>query len=447
MTTSSTSPQGLNTTPNNEKMKIIAGAGPSGGGSGSGTSGSSNDCCTCSSCAPISCSNVETLSLFKTQVYDGDFILTGIGTRDTGGGDIHVTTIPDGATVKEAYLYWNTIEDDCHDSSLILFQDIPIVGVCKGYAANTCWSPCENSPGTAPYELHNHVYRATVTTYVTGNGKYNVDALPYSNGKPNCEAANQPQYPGCAGSQGVALLIIYSYGDCSGPNNNCRCREISIYEGAVMIASPGPPFPGTSTETLVHNTNYYGNVRLGFGIGDVQEYTDSATFNSKPINGSGPGNAFGHDEGNLLFAHAIPVGLGEPTNLISISSSNDCICWFLLAFSGNNCPCVVQAQLNGDGSGFSTNSSGQAVSIGEQYATPVVISDPCGCLPSSSSLYLIVNNEPSSQVPPVYVFNGDTIDIKVNTSKCDVCSEGPMFCQGTAGYGDSGTPQGSPGGG
>ncbi|MGK4455790.1 hypothetical protein, partial [Klebsiella pneumoniae] len=84
-----------------------------------------------------------------------------------------------------------------------------------GYCGNTCWSAQPNDTLTdgadTPQEIFNRIYKADVTSTVMGNGDYCIDGLPYTPEPIAVNGANNAQYPGCAGSQGAALFIIWEW--------------------------------------------------------------------------------------------------------------------------------------------------------------------------------------------------------------------------------------------
>jgi len=183
------------------------------------------------------CTNVETLSVFKTvTVEGGDFTAAGVGTRNTGSGTIKMTTIPPDSVVTEAYLYWNVIvESDFGPSDFSVFMNgVPVSGSCAGRCGNTCWEDCDPA-------IENRVWRSgdlgpSGTGDVTGNGDFAITGLPFDGSQPiNPDGVRQP---GCMGSNGAVLVVLYELSESMQPyRDEYQTREITIIDGAILISS------------------------------------------------------------------------------------------------------------------------------------------------------------------------------------------------------------------
>ena len=92
--------------------------------------------------------------------------------RGTGSGTITIASIPPGATVTQAFLYWATVATTFSPPFANgVFNGTPITGTSTGTDGDPCW------PGTTT----TFAFRANVTALVLpgGNGAYTLtyDAL------------------------------------------------------------------------------------------------------------------------------------------------------------------------------------------------------------------------------------------------------------------------------
>jgi hypothetical protein len=558
--------------------------------------GSSSSCNVSSySCAPCTgsvspCSNSDSLNIFKRQLYQGDYEIVGVGTRDTGKGTINLTQVPSNAHVVEAYLYWNTIGPPCVDAISVFLNQydcaIPVdctvtvscgscptkmpqwwsltasgaangtcsgctalngtfnlkwvggcvwqtdqvttcpsggplwmlsfdpvesawfitangsdesgdavynvsgtfncvgnntftlhlsdpactfpatltitpvinfipcgssgssgasigpaatvYGTCIGVCGDSCWlqfadSTCSDGAAVAQ-PIVNRVYRANVTGIVTQNGPYCVSGLPFDPLSPFCPGSpDHTRYPGCGGSEGAALLVIWEYNVGQGPMDQTRYREVSIYDGAVLITGPGsqPIFGGVTTYSVNHNTAYFQNCKIGWGVGDAQAYPDHASFNNTILN-SGP-SFFNPDQGNLLSAKTMTGVTGQTDNsftVFDLPNDTDCLTWFLYAQSGNGCSCRISADLIGSGQGFVANGF-YAQSLNCQTLTVQQITDNCPCVPLTNGWQVNINGTGWVNVPMagLAVKTGDLVDLRINPANtCGLCTNSGPYC-------------------
>lgn len=298
------------------------------------------------------------LNLFRSYIGDADTILTGIGTRDEDMslfGTVVSSVIP--GPVIEAYLYWNVFADN---TNVVALADVQfngagtVAGTYIGWGDNTCWCACDpgdesNTACTLSAPIKNRVYRLNVgpsgTNQVTGTPgpvAYTVK-LPNTvlSPLPLCtECPNIPHYPGCAGTQGVALFVIY--GD---PGNE---RHILLYDGcAVVIPNGFTPYslqtPGTQESyTIPINSTYSTEAMISLAVGDAQDtFLDRLLWNNQqlpPIP-----NHFTPNTGNLLYIDTLPVKAyagpccGKPGNTVTVSTPDDCLSWFIFSYKAKKC--------------------------------------------------------------------------------------------------------------
>lgn len=307
-------------------------------------------------CCPVAANPLapyDQLSSTINTFQEADFVLAGKGTRDidmAGAGTSIFITIP--GPVIQAYLYWNVFADNTNILTLgqANFNGNGIMsGDFIGWGDNTCWTACD--PGdesttacSVVPPIKNRVYRLDVTAFVTGTNTYTV-VLPATvlTAPPICtKCPNTPHYPGCAGTQGVALFVIYGT-----PGTE---RHIILYDGCAVLIPDGftpwtsqLPGPTMSSYTIGFNTLFNVNAKIALAVGDAQDtFEDSLIWDNNqlpPIP-----NHFTPNVGNLLYVDTIPVQAytgpccdGSPANRVTVRTPNDCLSWFLFAYSAEKC--------------------------------------------------------------------------------------------------------------
>lgn len=161
---------------------------------------------------------------FLTETLRGGGVVSagaGFAGRVAGGADVPVTQrtlaiagIPAGATVRHAYLYWDTYGGT--DDSVTM-NGIAIQGTAIGTSGPTCW----NGPGVLAAGSNN-AYRADVTALVNGNGDYVVAGLLSSSG------GNQSNT--LPDAQGASLVVIYA-----DPTSD-QDTTVAVTNGAVSLS-------------------------------------------------------------------------------------------------------------------------------------------------------------------------------------------------------------------
>src|SRR5947208_3638799 len=85
-------------------------------------------------------SQKNSLNPFLTVTQAGDYAATGTGMRGTGSGTITIATIPPGATVTQAFLYWATLAAASSPSFASgVFNGNAITGTSIGTDTDPCW--------------------------------------------------------------------------------------------------------------------------------------------------------------------------------------------------------------------------------------------------------------------------------------------------------------------
>jgi hypothetical protein len=236
----------------------------------------------------------------------GDVTSAGIGLRNTGTGVIVIDDIPAGASVYRAFLYWATLGSvNTYNSPTLDGQEVD--GELIGTSADTCWGV-----------QNNFVYRADVTSLVSGNGSYTVDGLPDDLIQGN-------------DSQGASLVVIYS-------DEDQPFHTILINDGAVTldfsVQTYTDIFDGFFPDSPVLEAN------ITYLIGDGQAIWDEGnlTFNDQAIGT----DIFSGEDGDYWGTHTFNV-----TNLVSEApvsttidntdpqnpDSPDCLLWAATIFS------------------------------------------------------------------------------------------------------------------
>jgi len=316
------------------------------------------------------------LSQFLDSTGTRNFWLTGVGTRDvdTNTTVTNITTpdftafSPAGTSISDAYIYWNILASTDVTADTIIFDgNGPFTGTLVGWCNDTCWKPFNDGSNTdgadPPQPIYNRVYRYNVSAFVSlTGGTYRVELPGIStNASVATASSDSAHYPGCNGSQGVALLILYEDG---------TTRRIIVHDGCVLLTSPSAGFGGVSTYDVTIDPGFFiQNAVIANACGDVQtEYSDSLKYNGTafPTNGFGSyfnPNANGGDvlqSTNLLFTGAgagpnakesviladfpTPAIANCPnTTQIDITSGVECLDWFLHVYAAEESVCCTDA--------------------------------------------------------------------------------------------------------
>ena len=175
------------------------------------------------------------------------------GSAGRGGASVAsvplvLSTMPAGATVAKAYLYWQTVGDP--GDSMLKFNGTTLTGTLVGTKSDP--------PGICGQAGFDHLrsYRLDVTAMVTGNATYTVTNLVSSSSAPD--------------SEGVSLLVVYK-GD---PAAAGTSAHIVVQDGAVEI--PSASYAGTAFTSALQpkfvpssTTGVTASLRLLVGEGDA----------------------------------------------------------------------------------------------------------------------------------------------------------------------------------
>ncbi|HVL89684.1 MAG TPA: DUF3344 domain-containing protein [Actinomycetota bacterium] len=248
---------------------------------------------------------------FRTTLVGGGLVSEGVGlARRNGGpasGSITISGIPEGSSVAKALLYWSVIAGD---DPVVTLNGSGVLGGQIGRSPETCYFNSRDS------SHDNRVYRADVTSIVTGNGTFTVagvgDVLSPADG------------------QGASLLVLYK-------NESADFqRTIIINDGAATGGNPGQHY-GSIAHTFgsLPTARPVLGAKLHFGFGDGQpEFPEGAmTVGGQQVLGpnslSGADGPSWDDAAVPVPASLFPVGTSSVLNRLQVAdtSGGDCVLW------------------------------------------------------------------------------------------------------------------------
>ena len=187
-----------------------------------------------------------------------DWTAAGVGGVSGGTGVISLSGVS--GTVRQAFLYWHGIDepelggDGVYDNEAIVFAGHPIVGIPIGDSGTNCWPTIDQATGTS------RSFRADVTDFVPGNGRYTLSGLSAKTG----HSAN-----------GASLIVFFDDG--SSEND----RDVVVFEGndSNVVGFPGEDDGWHATLTGIQYSG--GSVTAQLHVADGQSFPDnSLTFTS-----------------------------------------------------------------------------------------------------------------------------------------------------------------------
>ena len=283
--------------------------------------------------APSSTSLTPSVQITLT----GDYVAGGVGLRggtapsfgpSPSSAPINISTVPGGATVVRALLYWGML-DNGFESSLgrLSLNGTPVEGALLASGPDTCWG-----------RSNSFTFRADVTPLVAGNGTYTLTGFATG---------------GSVLPEGASLVVIYQ-------SSGLPTKTVMLADGNVSIPL------GISTAT----TTFTGFTTAGpvsalttFMVGDGQANqfgTTPVTFTGNLGTLSLPG-LFAGNVGPLwdtdTFNVGSVIGPGSSSDSVTIRLSGDCLLWSAQAFSVTTATgttpvtgtaAIVQANVDGD---------------------------------------------------------------------------------------------------
>jgi hypothetical protein len=255
---------------------------------------------------PSSADGNNTLAPSALYTIAGDVTSAGVGLRGTGTGEITISDIPPGSTIFRAYLYWATL-GTANTYTNPTLDGFSVNGDLIGTSGDTCWGV-----------QNNFVYRAEITSLVTGNGTYTIGGLPN-----NLDLGND--------SQGASLVVLYeTVGD--------PFRTIVINDGAVSLNFTRTTHTDTISGFDADSPLSQASVTYLIGDGQSQWDAGNVNFNGTPI----AAGIFSGIDGDFWGTHTFDVTalVTGPTATTTINNTDpgnpaspDCLLWAATIFS------------------------------------------------------------------------------------------------------------------
>ena len=247
----------------------------------------------------------NSLGQFRLFTLAGDVTVAGVGLRGVGYGDIVLSEIPTGAVVHQAFLYWATL-GYANTYTQPNLNGQPAPGQLIGTTGDTFWGV-----------QNNFVYRADVTSLVSGNDTYTISNLPS-----DLIAGND--------SQGASLVVLYR-------QTGNPLRTIIINDGAVALNFTRTTYTDTISGYTADSPVSDAHVTYLVGDGQVEWDSGSISFNGTPI----ASGVFSGADGDFWGSHTFDVtdlvsGSSATTTLSNQYPTNldaDCLLWAATIFS------------------------------------------------------------------------------------------------------------------
>lgn len=365
---------------------------------------------------------------FRTTL-QGDVVSEGVGLSGLGEGNITIDSVPAGANVSKAFLYWATTGSANTFTSPTL-DGIPVDGELIGVSGDTCWGL-----------QNNFVYRADVTSLVAGNGTYTIAGLPDG---PRAEGAND--------SQGASLVVIYS--DTTEP-----FRTIIINDGAVTLD--------------IQNQNAYTDTITGFNSDDPVTDADVTYLvgdgQSQFINGdvifdgvSIAENVFNGVDGDFWGTLSFDVSDLDPddpstttiqNNVPRDPESPDCLLWAATIFSvTSEMPAVENELSNFESFSLPGDATSAGVGLRGTGSGPITLTGiPANGTVNKAFLYWATLG--ASPIFTAPTLNGEQVDGELIGASADTCwgadanfvyrADVTSFVDGNGTYTVAGLPDGT----
>lgn len=253
-------------------------------------------------------SGVVSLKRFKTWNINGGYVSAGVGMRNKGYGTITLSGIPTGATVKEAYLYWNILSSsNASVNARGYINGKKVSGKLIGTSGSPCWGPPS---------FRSRTYRATVTGIVKSNGVFSLTG--FASGLTN-GASPQSTDPGPM-LEGASLVVIYTA-------PGYPKTQIFLYDGAALAL----PYSSNSASTTIGSFNGYSSywAYTTFIAADGQPFPEVIKINNQTMSAvsfeGGAGQFWDNDANSSsnLLNRSISIGNMLPANTKKITVSID----------------------------------------------------------------------------------------------------------------------------
>lgn len=260
----------------------------------------------------------NTLSAFDSYRIKGDVVTSGVGLRTAGFGDITIDSVPSDSDIIKAYLYWSTLGNG-FSPNFLPFPSGADVGYFDGNFIRGELLGSDISPCWAPGSIHS--FRADVTSFVSGNGVYNLSSF--------ADSGNRNIAPSI---EGASLVVLYE-------NSKNPMKEILIYEGAETVIR------STDTTTLIgfEASSPVGDAKLNMIVADGQVFgaaDDEILVNGISLGvGQFQGNdGFLWDDDTFDISNVLPAGSTSLSVTLAskpdpVTGVADCLTWIAAVLS------------------------------------------------------------------------------------------------------------------
>lgn len=183
---------------------------------------------------------------FSNTYFNTDFVMSGVGMRDSGSGTLSVSGVS--GPVTKAVLYWHgpTNSTDPLANASVTFDGNDIRGANIGLASDNCWG-----------YANSQAYFADVTPFVSGDGNYALSNFTKNNNNININ--------------GAGLIVFHDDGD---DTNN---RDLVVFHG--NDSTINSPYDPEGWDVTLNGITYSGgNANMRFFVSDGQIFQDSTVF-------------------------------------------------------------------------------------------------------------------------------------------------------------------------
>lgn len=268
---------------------------------------------------PADQSNQAVTSFYSADLHGG-YLAAGTAMRNLGHGHVRIGQIPEGASIRAAFLVWDELDSTpaARDAEGRI-NGHPITGTLAATGHSPCWHTVH----------HNYTFVADVTQFVSGNARYqfNQFASGQRDGQDPWDQSLKPMI------EGATLFVVYE--DEASPMTHVDLAAgATEFDGSLVSATfDGFTIPDSPA------------VKTTFAIADGQTGKGEVTrFNAQTLH---PTHWEGHDRqdvpdyslGNLWDTRTYDVSRattpGQTSATISLDSPDDCLVWVGQALSVN----------------------------------------------------------------------------------------------------------------
>ncbi len=336
------------------------------------------------------------LSTVLTEDVNGGYTAAGAAMRNLGYGTITITGVPSGATVVNATLLWDVLDNSPSAADGEgTFDGTPVTGTLWASGDSPCWPVSSNFS-----------YEADVTSLVSGNGAYSLSG--FSSGDTN------GQDPWLVGSdppllEGASLVVTYQLA--SMPET-----IVQIGEGATETDS------GNSATATMDGFSATSPVsaQTTYIVADGQEAGNEAEFNDNLLGfgfqGSDPLAVGSYSQGDLWDTITTDVSSlmnpGDGSASMSVTGEDDCLVYVGQVLAVQSAPCMTsltfgayQATAEG-GSCFEEQSDDTYTDSGPVSLNGLLLTPQSGNVTINTDPGQVYADDASVQIGPYTVYTG-----------------------------------------